>query len=122
MTFAARIVRHSPVWRLWHEARRTGGVVSGVQFRWTEGGEFVTGALAPAQVAALHRHASVQLEAIGVEMPTVDEPALEPASEPAPAPERGSSTLHLNQRPPKAGNDRRPDIGGGLDRNSGRGR
>lgn len=114
MTFTARIVRHSPVWRLWHEARRTGGVVSGVQFRWTEGGEFVTGALAPAQVTALCGHASVQLEAVGMEMPMVEEPA--------PEPQRGSSTLHLNQRPPKAGNDRRTDIGGGLDRNSGRGR
>lgn len=122
MTFTARIIRHSPVWKMWRSHHRTGGSVCGVTFRWAQGDEYVSGVLAPAQVLALRGHGSVRLESSGVSALVVEEAVAETAAqeERRNPPTRPDSTLKLPPRPPRNGNDRRTDIGGSVNNNANR--
>lgn len=64
MTFTARLVRGSPIWRLWTDHHRTGGLVAGTRFHWVVGGDFVTGELMPHQVGPLLGLPDVRVEMI----------------------------------------------------------
>lgn len=111
MTFTARLVRGSPIWRLWTDHHRTGGLVAGTRFHWVAGGDFATGELMPHQVGPLLGLADVRVEMITnaplpvstmelLEQP-ISQPAAVPAQQPVqqttapipPSPER--STLRL---------------------------
>lgn len=65
MTFRAKLLRGSPIWRLWSTHARAGGTVAGVRFRWTPGGDFVTGDLGADEVARLRGVGDAVLEAFG---------------------------------------------------------
>lgn len=65
MQYHARIRRHSPVDKLWRRDKRIGGTVFGVHFR-IHANAFVSRPLTPQQVAKLHGHPSVEIEATAV--------------------------------------------------------
>ena len=94
MTFTARLRRNAAIWTLWRQHSRTGGLVAGVRFRWTHGNDYVTGELAPAQVAALRGHADVLIETLAAPLPrpvsalAPADTALPPLAIPVPAPEK----------------------------------
>ncbi len=94
MTFTARLRRNAAIWTLWRQHSRTGGLVAGVRFRWTHGNDYVTGELAPAQVAALRGHADVLIETLAAPLPRLvsvlapADTALPPLAIPVPAPEK----------------------------------
>ncbi|MDE2467856.1 MAG: hypothetical protein KGL35_03730 [Bradyrhizobium sp.] len=80
MTFTAFLVRGSPIWRLWTDHHRTGGLVAGIRFHWTAGGDFATGELMPHQVGPLLGLADVRVEMItNAPLPI---PALEASQQP----------------------------------------
>lgn len=85
MTFTARLVRGSPIWRLWTDHHRTGGLVAGIRFQWTAGGDFATGELMPHQVGPLLGLADVRVEMITnaplpvSTMEVLEQPVLQPA-------------------------------------------
>ena len=79
MVFTAKLLRGSPIWRLWREHARTGGEVAGIAFRWAIGNDYVTEALSVDQISSLRGVAGVVLEAHGhgaaaVEAPEIAEP------------------------------------------------
>ncbi len=65
MVFTAKLLRGSPIWRLWREHARVGGQVMGVQFHWVAGNDYVTEALTLEQINALRGNAGVVLEGHG---------------------------------------------------------
>ena len=65
MTFRAKLLRGTPIWRLWRAHARAGGNVAGVAFRWAPGDDYVTGDLGADDGARLRRVADVRLETFG---------------------------------------------------------
>lgn len=85
MVFTARIVRHSVVWKLWREHRRTSGVVHGTVFRWVAGDDYVSDELASRQISDLKHNPNVRLEmATNAAAPTMSPTAATPAPQQAP--------------------------------------
>ena len=78
MVFTAKLLRGSPIWRLWREHARTGGDVMGVQFRWAAGNDYVTEALTLEQITALRGANGVVLEGHGHDDVVAAAPPVEP--------------------------------------------
>ena len=69
MTFIGRIKQNSPVWRLWRNHARTGGVIQGVPFAWEPGNVYRTLPLTTDQIDVLKTHESVILEVVSTDVP-----------------------------------------------------
>jgi hypothetical protein len=90
MTFIARLKDFSPVWRLWHEQARVSGRLHDVLFFWEPGNVYRSkDSLTAAQIAVLHTHPSVVMEAVetvlSASVPVVAA-AERPVAMPVPAP------------------------------------
>jgi len=94
MTFVARLVRHTAIWRAWKQQHRTGGEIAGVRFHAAGPADYETGDLTHADVAKLNGVVGVMLVSFGGDPPAAAAMSVAaPVEPPLPPVEIGASGL-----------------------------
>jgi hypothetical protein len=65
MTFIARLIEHSAIWKMWRQGHRAGGEISGVLFKSVAVGRYETDTLTADQASRLREIPSVRLVMFG---------------------------------------------------------